>query len=215
MATWTQTALQTTYTAAATTTPEAVETIAIPTLTIDERCVDNPTETVPTVSHSATQTTGAVVSAAPPLSVTYPNQDRWTGQNRQTVLDQLGLDFGISIPGVFLPVDVVVRDPDGNRLPQVKWIMSAGVFPTAARVDANAEATMRLLGTTYTEFMAVAEDDTSETEFLDYAWYTGAQDQEPVAPLSQDSAEIVITPERVEMEGGPTGLSAGSGVNFG
>ena len=202
MATWTQRVLQTTNTlesvAEWSTTEEVVNLELVSNQ--ESRGVSN--QTVPDISYSVNQTP-PVSAKASTLSTTLPAQQRQTDQNIQTVLDELNLDFGVSIPGVFLPVDVVVRDADGNRLPEVKWIMSAGVFPTAARVDENAEATMRLLGTTYTEFMAVAEDDVSGTEFLDYAWYTGSQEQEPIAPLSQDTAEILITPERVEIEESP------------
>jgi len=111
---------------------------------------------------------------------------------------------GILIPGDFRRVVVRCVDTDGEPLENVEWVMSAGTFPTAAPVDENGEAYLWLLATEYTDFMAIADSGN-----VDLTWYSSAEAQEPINPVSQDAGTIVLKPTYVG------GLSAAPGVSFG
>ncbi|WP_188853272.1 hypothetical protein [Haloarcula argentinensis] len=120
---------------------------------------------------------------------------------------------GVLIPAAFRPVRVSVVDPDGNPLPEVEWVMSAGVFPTAAAIDGSAQGDLPCLATTYSRFMGVARRDGGPNG-VRYTWFSPAIDadgnpqQEPIGPLD-DSAEIVLDPVEIK------GLYAGTGADFG
>jgi len=115
------------------------------------------------------------------------------------------LNIGVVIPADFNAVRVVCVDPEGKRLTDVDWVMARGSFPTAARVDDNAEADLWLLRTAYTDFMAVANRDGGD---VDYAWYSPAEDQEPITG-NDDTGVIVLDSAEIK------GFDAGRGVDFG
>ncbi|QFR21081.1 hypothetical protein GBQ70_11700 [Halomicrobium sp. ZPS1] len=106
-----------------------------------------------------------------------------------------------------------VVDPDGNPLPEVEWVMSAGVFPTAAAIDDDARGDLPCLSTTYTTFMGVARR-ANGPDGVRYTWFNPAVDddgnplQEPIGPLD-DTAQIVLDPVKLK------GLSVGRGGNLG
>ncbi|WBE14034.1 structural protein VP1 [Saline Natrinema sp. J7-1 virus 1] len=118
----------------------------------------------------------------------------------------------ITIPNTFASVDFVVVDPDANRLPEVDWIMTRGLFPTAARVNENAEGRLWMLTSVYREFMGIAERGGSN---VDYTWYNPPTDedgeplQEPVDPVNQDAAVIVLDPKKIK------GMYSGTDVTMG
>lgn len=109
----------------------------------------------------------------------------------------------------FERVHVTVVDEQGNRLPEVDWIMSREIFPTAAAVDENGEADMWLLAVTYDTFMAVAERRGGSGQ-VDYTWYSSSDQQESIQPLFDSEADIILEPEEIRgnMAGGP-------GIDFG
>ena len=111
---------------------------------------------------------------------------------------------GIVIPGSFGRVRVEVVDPAGEPLDNVEWVMSASTFPTAARVDNNGEANLWLLGTTYSDFMAVASSGS-----IDLTWYSSTSQQPGINPLNQSTGTIVLEPVYVG------GLNAGGGASIG
>lgn len=114
---------------------------------------------------------------------------------------------GIIIPGDFRGVDITVRSAEtGEILTDVKWVMSAQTFPTAARVEDDGTAQLPLLKTNYTTFMAVA--DREKPEGVDYTWFSNPDKQEPINP-TDDEATIWLTPVPIQ------GLYAGSGTDFG
>ncbi|NLV09359.1 hypothetical protein GOC74_05375 [Halomicrobium mukohataei] len=119
----------------------------------------------------------------------------------------------ILIPAAFRPVAVEVVDPDGNPLPEVEWVMSAGVFPTAAAIDDDAQGDLPCLSTTYTTFMGVARRS-GGPDGVRYTWFNPATDedgnplQDPIGPLD-DTATIVLDPVKLK------GLSVGRGGNLG
>jgi len=115
------------------------------------------------------------------------------------------LNIGVVIPADFNAVRVVCVDPEGKRLTDVDWVMARGSFPTAARVDDNAEADLWLLRTAYTDFMAVANRDGGD---VNYAWYSPAEDQEPITG-NDDTGVIVLDSAEIK------GFDAGRGVDFG
>lgn len=128
-------------------------------------------------------------------------------------------DTGVIVPGDFYRVNVLVVNETGDPIPETKWVMSTGTFPTAAKVNDNAEAELFLLPTTYEHFMAVVEDNPEEPNNLDYTWYS-AETQEPINPLSLDNGEvveIVLTPEEIEQETAAVarGLMVGRGLSLG
>lgn len=116
------------------------------------------------------------------------------------------VDSGIIIPGDFRRVDVAIVDPDGEPLTEVDWVMSAGTFPTAARVNDDGLATLWLLPVEYDQFMGVAERDGGN---VDYTWYSASEEQEVITPVTDDTGEIVLNPGEL------TGMFAGPGVDFG
>lgn len=138
------------------------------------------------------------------------NRDKPILTRRADALASLGEDVGVIIPGVFRPVDVTVVDPDGDPLPEVDWVMSAGTFPTAARVDEQARATLYLLKTEYQDFMGVAERTVGDGEGADYTWYNPPDGlQESINPVRDKSAEVVLNPVEIK------GLWVGAGTDFG
>jgi hypothetical protein len=120
---------------------------------------------------------------------------------------------GILIPGAFRPVDVTVVDPDGNPLPEVDWVLSTGVFPTAARISDDGRGDLPCLATTYTAFQGIASRE-GGPDGVKYTWFNPATDedgnrlQEPIGPLD-DEAEIVLEPVQIK------GLYVGAGTDFG
>ncbi|MFA9418454.1 hypothetical protein [Natrinema sp. HArc-T2] len=123
------------------------------------------------------------------------------------------VESGILIPGAFRGVEVVVVDPDGEPLENVDWVMSAGVFPTAAPVDDSGRATLPLLQTSYTEFQGIAERE-GRPRNVKYSWFNPATDgdgnrlQEPISPRDETGI-IVLDPVEIK------GMYAGKGVDMG
>lgn len=111
---------------------------------------------------------------------------------------------GVVIPGAFYRVRVRCVDESGEPLGSVKWVMSAGTFPTAAPVDNDGYANLWLLGTTYTTFMAVADSGG-----VDLTWYSSTDAQQAVNPLDDDAAEVVLSERYIG------GLNASGGVSLG
>jgi len=113
---------------------------------------------------------------------------------------------GVVIPGDFYAVDIRVVDPDGEPLKSVDWVMSAGVFPTAAKIDEEGFGTLWLLAVEYQAFMGVAERDDGN---VDYTWYSRSEEQDPINPIKDDSGTIVLEPAELK------GMFAGGGPAMG
>ena len=115
-------------------------------------------------------------------------------------------NIGVVIPSDFNAVRVVVTDPEGNRLTDVDWIMARGSFPTAARVNDDAEADLWLLRTAYTDFMGVAHREGAPE--VDYTWYSASDTQDEIT--GNDKTGVIVL-ERSELKG----TLVGSGINSG
>jgi hypothetical protein len=131
---------------------------------------------------------------------------------RQTVTTQTVTSDGVIIPtGDFRDVLVTLVDTDGEPLEGVKWVQSAGLFPTAARAyteDGETQARMWLLRAAYDSFLVLAESDRPG---LDYVWYQLSEDENdtPAIEENQNEATLVFETARV------SGLYVGGGADFG
>jgi len=127
-------------------------------------------------------------------------------QSRAATVTDSTTTSGVVIPGDFYAVDIRVVDPDGEPLKSVDWVMSAGVFPTAAKIDEEGFGTLWLLAVEYQAFMGVAERDDGN---VDYTWYSRSEEQDPINPIKDDSGTIVLEPAELK------GMFAGGGPAMG
>lgn len=112
---------------------------------------------------------------------------------------ELKPDTGVIIPGDFVGVDIVVRDQDGNELPEVIRVLSADKPSLAAQIDDTARGTIQLLQNTYENFYAIA--DTGEDGYR-ITWLS-TDDTKELNPATLDlQAEHEVTIEKVEASAG-------------
>jgi len=121
---------------------------------------------------------------------------------------------GVIIPtGPFRSVSVYVEDSEGKPLTEAEWVQSAGLFPTAGRVeptpDGRMAARLWLLDAAYQEFSVLAD---SGQEGVGLVWYQ--QDTGDGPALARDEREATLRFSRVEA-GGDNGLSVGYGASIG
>jgi hypothetical protein len=121
---------------------------------------------------------------------------------------------GVIIPtGEFRSVTVYVEDSEGKPLTEAEWVQSAGLFPTAGRVeptpDGRMAARLWLLDAAYQEFSVLAD---SGQEGVGLVWYQ--QDTGDGPALARDEREATLRFSRVEA-GGDNGLSVGYGASIG
>ncbi|ACV46610.1 hypothetical protein [Halomicrobium mukohataei] len=124
---------------------------------------------------------------------------------------RVGSGRGIVIPtGNFRRVHVTLKDTDGQPLSDAVWVQSAGVFPTAARVDDNGEADLWLLNVLYETFVVIASSDRSG---VDYVWYQLADDDDVdgTQTIGTQDREATLYFDPVKLKG----LSVGRGGNLG
>jgi len=112
------------------------------------------------------------------------------------------LDKGPVIPAAFRRVIVNVVDQDGDPLEEAIWILSAGAFPTAARV-VDGTAFMWLLSIEYTTFQVLG---LSGRKGVNYVWYQAQEGN--IAPTDREATLVF---EKKELKG----FDAGQGVNMG
>ncbi|WP_126967208.1 hypothetical protein [Halomicrobium mukohataei] len=105
---------------------------------------------------------------------------------------------------------MTLKDTDGQPLSDAVWVQSAGVFPTAARVDDNGEADLWLLNVLYETFVVIASSDRSG---VDYVWYQLADDDDVdgTQTIGTQDREATLYFDPVKLKG----LSVGRGGNLG
>lgn len=101
---------------------------------------------------------------------------------------------------------VEVVDPEGEPIPEIDWLMSANIFPTAARIDDSGVGIMWLLSVTYSNFMAVADIGQGRYNLV---WFSSVEEQTNILPTQQDFGTIVVEPVY------PGNLNVRSGVSMG
>lgn len=69
----------------------------------------------------------------------------------------LDVDLGLVIPDDFIGVDIVVRNADGELMPEVDYVMARGKSAIPASINDNARGTILLLADTYSEFTAIKD----------------------------------------------------------
>lgn len=116
---------------------------------------------------------------------------------------------GIPIPsGEFRLVEVSVAGPDGEPLPEILWVQSAGIFPTSAPVVDGKAQLFLLSGVAYTEFLAIAHNPDAD---YNYVW-PQAESSEPIGGYVKEGSLRFVP---IEASAGSTGYSAGGGAQFG